>query len=191
MPQKQEVEIKFRIEDFSALEGKLRAAGFRCITPRTHEFNTLYDLPDRSLRQRGEVLRLRKYGETGVLTHKAKGSAGRHKSRVETETQVADGEVMAEILTALGYQPSFIYEKFRAEWTDGTGQVVLDQTPVGDIAEIEGPKGWIDATARKLSVDPSAYLTTTYADLFNEWKSRTGSFAEAMTFAAVGKVLRS
>jgi len=42
------------------------------------------------------------------------------------------------ILRALGYAPSFRYEKFRAEWTDGKGQVVVDETPIGDFCEIEG-----------------------------------------------------
>jgi adenylate cyclase, class 2 len=189
MPRQTETEIKFRIEDMKALQRKLRAAGFRCVTPRTHEFNTLYDLPGQELRKRGELLRLRKYGKKWILTHKAKGTAGRHKSRVETETEVADGKVLAEILMALDFQPSFIYEKFRAEWSDGKGQVVLDQTPLGDIGEVEGPARWIDRVARQLAVDPSSYMTSTYADLFFAWKERTKSSATDMTFAAIGRVL--
>jgi adenylate cyclase class 2 len=189
MPKQNEIEIKFRIQDMKAMQRELRAAGFRCITPRTHEYNTLYDLPGLALRQRGELLRLRKYGKKWTLTHKAKGSAGRHKSRIETETTVADGKTMALILAALGFQPTFVYEKFRAEWTDGTGHVVLDQTPLGDIGEIEGPSRWIDATARSLAVDPSAYMTATYADLFFAWKRETKSPAMEMTFAAIGKHL--
>ncbi len=191
MAKQNEIEIKFRIEHMKALQRKLRAAGFRCVTPRTHEYNTLYDQPGEVLRSRGELLRLRKYGRSWVLTHKAKAAVGRHKSRIETETEVADGKVLAEILTALGFRPTFVYEKFRAEWTDGTGHVVLDQTPLGDIGEIEGPSRWIDATARKLAVDPGSYLTATYADLFFRWKRATKSPASEMTFAAIGKVLQS
>ena len=56
------------------------------------------------------------------------------------------------ILRALGYAPSFRYEKFRAEWTDGKGQVVVDETPIGNFCEIEGAPRWIDATAKKLGV---------------------------------------
>ena len=87
-----EVEIKFRITNLRALTPRLRAAGFRLLTKRTHEMNTLYDLPGEILRQRGELLRLRKYGKDWVLTHKAKGKIGKHKTRVETETKVSDGE---------------------------------------------------------------------------------------------------
>src|SRR5258706_9895913 len=187
MAKQYEIEIKFRIEHMKALQRKLRAAGFRCVTPRTHEYNTLYDLPGEVLRSRGELLRLRKYGRSWVLTHKAKAAAGRHKSRIETETEVADGKVLAEILTALGFRPTFVCEKFRAEWTDGTGHVVLDQTPLGDIGEIERPSRWIDATARSLTVERTAYMTSTYTDLFFDWKRKTKSRENEMTFAAIGK----
>jgi adenylate cyclase, class 2 len=134
----QEVEIKFRVADLRALARKLRAAGFRLVTPRTHEMNTLYDLPGEILRQRKELLRLRKYGSTWTLTHKSGTTRARHSSRVELETEVADGKMLDLILRALGYAPSFRYEKFRAEWSDGKGQVVVDETPIGNFCEIEG-----------------------------------------------------
>jgi adenylate cyclase, class 2 len=180
-----EVEIKFLVPDLSALERKLKAAGFHLQTPRTFERNTLYDSQEGRLQKAGELLRLRKYGDRWTLTHKAKGRAGIHKSRRETETGVEDGESMDAILRALGYEPGFHYEKFRSEWTDAQGHVVLDQTPIGDVAEIEGLPDWIDATAQKLAVDPSHYLTTNYAQLFFDWKKRTGSKAKEMTFAEV------
>jgi adenylate cyclase class 2 len=184
MASKREIEIKFRVADLRALTRRLRAAGFRLATPRTHEMNTLYDLPGGLLRTRGELLRLRKYGAEWVLTHKSGGTTGRHKSRVEIETRVADGSKMDTILRALGYAPSFRYEKFRAEWTDGKGHVVVDETPVGNFSEIEGAPRWIDATANKLGVTEAEYITTNYAGLFLEWKARTKSRAEEMTFKA-------
>jgi adenylate cyclase class 2 len=183
-----EIEIKFRVADLRALARSLRAAGFRPATPRTHELNTLYDLPGEVLRARKELLRLRKYGSQWTLTHKAKGKIGRHSSRVETETGVADGRKMDSILRALGYSPSFRYEKFRAEWTDGKGQVVVDETPIGNFCEIEGAPRWIDATAKKLGVSRADYITKNYAGLFLDWKNQTMSKAGEMTFKAVGQI---
>jgi adenylate cyclase class 2 len=182
-----EVEIKVKINDSRALVNRLRAAGFRLETPRTHEINTLYDVFGLRLRKRGELLRLRKYGSAWILTHKAKDKPGRHKTRVESETKIEDGVQMERILDALGYIPTFRYEKFRSEWTDGKGQVVLDETPIGKFAEIEGPARWIDQRARQLGIDRSRYLTQTYAGLFFEWKQKTGSSAGEMTFKAVGQ----
>ena len=182
-----EIEIKFRIENLRDLNRRLRAAGFRRITPRTHEMNALYDLPGQPLRKRGELLRLRQYGKEWFLTHKSKGVAGRHKMRLELETGVTDGEMMHAILRALGYQPTFRYEKFRAEWSDGRGQVVVDETPIGNFGEIEGAPRWIDQTAKKLGIRPEHYITDTYAGLFFAWKRRTRSAAKEMTFGAIRK----
>jgi len=182
-----EVEIKFLVADAKALARRLRASGFRLVTRRTHEMNVLYDLPGHPLRQRGEILRLRKYGERWTLTHKSKGTAKRHKSRQELETEVADGPSLDRILRAVGFTPSFRYEKFRGEWTDGEGHVVIDETPIGTVAEVEGPPRWIDRTARQLGIPSSSYITLSYGAMFEEWRERTGSSAKDMTFAAVGR----
>ena len=182
-----EIEIKFRVAEVRALGRKLRAAGFRLVTRRTHEMNTLYDLPGEVLRGKKELLRIRKYGSTWTLTHKSGGKTGRHSSRQELETGVADGKRMDLILRGLEYAPTFRYEKFRAEWTDGKGQVVVDETPIGNFCEIEGPPRWIDATAKKLGVSQSNYITKNYATLFAEWTHQTGSTAREMTFLAVGR----
>jgi adenylate cyclase class 2 len=181
----QEIEIKFRVENLRGLTHKLREAGFRLETPRTHEMNTLYDLPGQVLRKRKELLRLRKYGKSWKLTHKSGGKVSRHSSRQELETAVEDGKKMDLILRALGYSPSFRYEKMRQEWTDGKGQVVVDHTPIGDFCEIEGKPRWIDETAKKLGVRHEDYITKNYATLFAEWKEATKSKAEEMTFKAV------
>jgi adenylate cyclase class 2 len=185
MSSNKEIEIKFRVESLRALTRRLRAAGFRVVTIRTHEMNTLYDLKGQPLRKRGDLLRLREYGDDWVLTHKTKGKAGRHKSRVEEETKVSDGRKMDAILRALGFQPAFRYEKFRAEWSDGHGHVVVDKTPIGNFGEIEGSSRWIDRTAKTLGIRREHYLTDTYVGLFFAWKQRTGSKANEMTFRAI------
>lgn len=181
----QETEIKFRVENVPALTRKLRAAGFHLKTNRTNEMNTLYDLPGQVLRNRKELLRLRRYGSSWRLTHKSGSKIARHSSRVELETGVEDGKTMDAILHALGYSPSFRYEKFRAEWIDGKGHVVVDETPIGNFCEIEGSPRWIDATAKKLDVKREDYITKNYATLFADWKEETKSKAEEMTFKAI------
>jgi adenylate cyclase class 2 len=183
----QEIEIKFRIEDSQALAGRLQTAGFHLVTARTHELNTLYDLPGHPLRSRGALLRLRQYGANWTLTYKDKSMVqDGHKSRREIETRIADGAAMAGILAALDFKPSFAYEKFRSEWADETGHVVIDETPIGSFGEIEGPPSWIDTTARKLEIAKEQYITASYAELFAQWKERTRGTATNMTFQEVG-----
>jgi adenylate cyclase, class 2 len=181
-----EIEVKFQITDLEALTLALKRAGFKRVTPSTHEMNGLYDLPGQKLHRQGQLLRLREYGDQWVLTHKSKTTAGRYKIRLELETRVENGEQMDAILRSLGYAPTFRYEKYRAEWTDGDGHVVLDQTPIGVFGEIEGTPRWIDRTARALRIQSADYITETYADLFFRWKRKTRSKATEMTFRAVG-----
>ena len=184
-----EIEVKFRVENIQKLEEKLRGLGFRVVTPRTFERNTLYDTPDRRLRNQQAILRIRKYGDRWVLTHKClpptHDPEARHKHRVETETEVADGDALGAIFAQLGYGPVFAYEKWRSEYADANGHCVLDETPIGAFAELEGPEEWIDATSARLGVDPSSLMTVSYGRLFDDWRAETGSSASDMTFAAV------
>jgi adenylate cyclase class 2 len=178
----QEVEIKLRVGNLEELTRELSAANFKLVTPRTHEMNTLYDFRGGQLRARGEVLRIRRYGDKWTVTHKTKGNTGKHKSRMETETKLEDGEALAQIFEAIGLIPSFRYEKYRAEWSDGDGHVVLDETPIGNIVELEGDPEWIDRVAKQLGIKESEYITQSYAQMFYAWKDETGSKAKEMTW---------
>lgn len=182
-----EVEIKFRIDDIDTLTTGLQAAGFRLITSRTHEMNTLYDQPGGKLRRRGALLRLRQYGPRWTVTYKDRSGpqSGRHKSRREIETQVEKGDALAQVLEAIGFSPSFRYEKYRSEWADSTGHVVIDETPIGNFGEIEGQPQWIDATARKLNISVKSYIKESYAELFTAWKRHVKSKAKEMTFKEI------
>lgn len=185
-----ETEIKFRVEDMQGLAGGLEEAGFRVETPRTFESNVLYDTPDRQMRARIEILRIRHYGSRCVLTHKRVTEAGdgeRHKHRIETETEISDGDALAEVFRSIGLVPAFRYEKWRTEWTDGEGHCVLDETPIGIYAELEGTPEWIDRVAAKLGVEPSRYITLSYGRLFEAWCAEHNSTAQDLTFEAVGK----
>jgi adenylate cyclase, class 2 len=183
-----ETEVKVRVRDVVELERRLRAAGFSQQTPRTFERNVLYDTPERSLRAYRQILRIRQYGDSWLLTHKAlpaSGDTGLYKQRVETETSVGDGEVVAAIFATLGYFPAFTYEKWRTEWVDGTGHCVIDETPIGVYAELEGPEEWIDATAAAVGIDATEFSNLSYGRLFELWKEETGSPATDLSFAQI------
>lgn len=184
-----EIEVKFRVASGEVLEQNLRRLGFRCVTPRTFERNVLYDTADRRLRQEQAILRIRKYGEHWVLTHKClprnNDPQARHKHRVETETEVSDGEALGAVFSQLGYQPSFTYEKWRTEYADATGHCMLDETPIGFFAELEGPEEWIDTMSTRLGLDPSELMTLSYGRLFDVWREETGSAVSDLTFAAI------
>jgi adenylate cyclase class 2 len=188
-----EIELKFHVRDAAKLRQRVLDAGFLLQTERTFESNTLFDTPERSLRGRQQILRLRQYGETWTLTHKRptdderERESLRYKFRQETETHVDDGEAMGAILIELGYLPVFRYEKFRTEFVDagGSGSIVLDETPIGTFAEAEGSPAWIEETLQKLGVRSKSCFTESYGKMFEQWQQHTGSNAQNMAFAEV------
>jgi adenylate cyclase, class 2 len=186
-----ETEIKFRVADLSDLAQRLEAAGFRLQTSRSFESNVLYDTPDRQMRSRTEILRIREYAGRWSLTHKRlpRGAPGedRHKYRVETEIEIVHGDALAELFLSLGLVAAFRYEKWRTEWQDGEGHCVVDELPIGNYAELEGSAEWIDRTAPRLGVNPADYLTLSYGRLFELWREQHASHATDLTFAAVAQ----
>ncbi len=188
-----EIEVKFRVRDLKSLEAQLPQLGFRCKTPRTFERNILFDTPARELRATRQILRLRRYGERWVLTHKQTtpndSPDARHKERIETETSIEDGEAVASIFRVLGYTSTFVYEKWRSEWADSEGHCVLDETPIGQYAELEGPREWIDRMLATLQVDRADVTLLSYGRLFEQWQKDTGSHAQNMSFEEIQPAL--
>jgi adenylate cyclase class 2 len=187
-----EIELKFSVTDERKLREQVVALGFALVTERTFEENTLYDSPDRRLRAMRQILRLRRYGSRSTVTHKrsAGGDDKRYKSRIETESQVEDFDALEEIFVQLGYGPVFKYEKFRTEWETSEGHLVLDETPIGVWAELEGPPEWIDAMLERLGVGQESCTTDSYGKLFTTWKEQAQSPAENLTFEECAAVVK-
>jgi adenylate cyclase class 2 len=66
--------------------------------------------------------------------------------------------------------------------------MVLDETPIGVWAELEGEPAWIDEMLAALQVPSEQCSTESYGKLFLNWKASTGSPAENLTFEEVGAV---
>jgi adenylate cyclase, class 2 len=184
-----ETEIKFKVSDLPGLAERLRAAGFTLQTPRAFESNVLYDTPDRAMRARTEILRIRSYNGRWTVTHKRlpdnRPGVDTHKHRIETESDVADGRAFEEIFLSLGLVAAFRYEKWRTEWHDGQGHCVVDETPIGSYAELEGTAEWIDRAAERLGISRGDYITLSYGRLFEEWCAQHNSQARDLIFDAV------
>lgn len=168
MGSNQEVEIKLEVTDLARARRLLRQHGFRVKRRRVFERNILFDHPGASLRNSGRMLRLRQAGGVCTLTFKGPGNAGgRHKSREELEVVLPNATQFALLLERLDYVPIFEYQKFRTEYHKGRkGVVTLDETPVGNYLEIEGPPDWIDTTAEALGFAHADYLTSSYGSLY-------------------------
>jgi len=182
MPVETEIKLRFPAGAEAARE-LLARHGYQATAPRELESDQVFDLPDQPLRASGRLLRLRHRGDEWILTYKGPCRDGRHKSREEIETTLADGEAFELILTSLGYIRTFRYEKYRTNFKAGaSGLVTLDETPIGCLLELEGPEYWIDATAAQLGFGQEQYITRSYAALYEEYAAANPGAPTNMTF---------
>jgi adenylate cyclase, class 2 len=200
-----EIEIKLRIADIPTILRKIRALG-AASQGRVLEQNTLYDTPQSDLRRRGMLLRLRTETPAGhnayanpnervILTSKApphqalmnkrSHKRSRYKERAERELVVSKtSRQCIAALTALGFRPTFRYDKYRTTFRLPSLHLDLDETPVGSILELEGSPQAIDRAARKLGFTTNAYLRATYWDLYAADCRRRGVRPKNMLFRA-------
>lgn len=181
-----ETEIKLRVHSARYATTLLASRGFAVSKPRHFESNVLLDTEANQLRESGKLLRLRSAGGKAILTYKGVASSGRHKIREEVEVGVEDFSATRHILERLGFRAKFRYEKFRTEYRrpGEPGVVVLDETPIGDFLELEGPPEWIDSTAHSLGFDDSQFLTASYGRLYLEWCAERQVTPADMVFPA-------
>jgi adenylate cyclase class 2 len=181
---KRETEIKLPLDGVAQGRRLLRHAGFRVVRRRVFEDNTLFDTPGCTLRSAGLLLRLRRCGRRVVLTFKGPALVDRHKSREELELEISEAATFAQILARLGFQPTFRYQKYRTEYSHPQtgGLATLDQTPIGDFLELEGPPDWIDQTAAALGFRPADYITASYASLYFQYRRNNPSASPDMVF---------
>jgi adenylate cyclase class 2 len=142
------------------------------------EENTLFG--SRVIDLGNSVLRLRRKGTTAVLTQKQRlpgESAIKHQQ--ENETVVEDGDAMAAILTALGFAPTLIYEKFRDTWRIDDVEVVIDRLPFGLFMEIEGSEANIAAMEQKLQITDLEAEHSTYPSLTRQHGKVRGDLIES------------
>lgn len=178
----QETEIKVRVSQIRKFRSQLVAAGFRVKRRKVFERNTIFESNPPTLRPSGRLLRLREAGGKFTVTFKGKATVGKHKSREETEFEVSDCEAAYTVICQLGYHPTFIYEKYRTEYSDGKGIVTFDETPIGEYAELEGAEDWIDSTAPKLGLSEADYITASYGALYLRWCEERGREPGHMQF---------
>ena len=180
-----ETEVKFRVEGRELLEERLRALG------ATHgevenEVNLLLDDDETSLRLGGRALRVRTVDGVGLLTFKGPASfEGGVKSRLELESCVDDPGAVLALLEALGYRPRFRYEKRRTTWRfedPSRPLVVVDETPLGLFAEIEGGHEAIFTLAGELGVGESDFLHASYWGLWQAAREADPGLPHDMLF---------
>ena len=170
-----ETEIKLRVDDLAAIKKRLHRLGWRVTNRRKLERNWLFDRTDGSLRRSDRLLRVRLVGKTAWLTVKGPSAQGTvHKVRDEFEIETGDAASLMSMLEALEYRVTWRYEKYRSAFDKPgeRGKILLDETPIGNFLELEGPAAWIDATAQSLGFEGDDYITLSYRRLFEAFRRK-------------------
>jgi len=114
-----EIEIKFRVNDLSALERQLRQRfGNVEFGEQATEFDVFFQHPCRDFKQTDECLRLRNRQFTDgtsehSLTYKGQKIDTSTKTRHEIEMPITEPERWKTLLTALGFHQSASVQKIR------------------------------------------------------------------------------
>jgi adenylate cyclase class 2 len=127
--------------------------------------------------------------ETGAAERRGDGYGGKHKVREEIEFEIADAKALGTIFARLGMQEPFHYEKYRttfrmpasARWAKRL-LIELDETPIGNFVELEGPSAAIDRVAKLLGFSKDEYVLTNYLRLYAEECKRRGEKVGDMVF---------
>lgn len=183
-----ETEVKIRLPELNRVPDRLKRSGFDLHSARQFESNILYDTSDQALRMGGMILRLRQSGDHSVITWKGPAERSPFKSRPELETPVGSLETLGKILEHLGFEAMFKYEKYRTEYVERAqpeaGTLTIDETPIGNFLELEGPGDWIDEKARLLGFSREDYLLDSYGKLYLDDCRKRGVEPSHMVFAS-------
>ncbi len=179
-----ETEVKLYTPDLESTAARILAAGGVLQSPRVFERNVRYDAADGSLSGRGIALRLRQDARVRLTYKEPPALKDGIMSRVEVEVTVDHFDHMDLILRRLGFVPFVVYEKYRTTYTFGGTEIVLDELPFGNFAEIEGQTDQIHGALAALNLADRPRMAAGYLDLFERVKVALGLTMPDLTFAA-------
>jgi len=177
-----EVELKAVVDDLALRRARVEAAGATLVFVGRLE-DRRYDTADRRLVRDDLVLRLRTYRDVrGVRSHLDwKGPTERvngFKVRDELSTSVGDGDMLATMLTHLGYE--IVREIDRQitqyEWRGTT--IRFEEYPRMDIlVEVEGTPEGIEAAIEMVGLARGVFTAGRLPDFVAAYERRTGVLA--------------
>lgn len=178
-----ELEVKFYLANKHSLESILKSLGASVLQTRIYEHNLRFDTAEGNLTSSEQVLRLRK-DHANHLTYKGPSDVKDGVSaRTEIEFSVDDFDKAQDLLEALGYRVSMIYEKYRAVYGLSGALITIDEMPFGDFAEIEGTdRANIESVCSQLGLIWEHRSLESYAVLFETVKKNLNLSFRDLTF---------
>jgi adenylate cyclase class 2 len=112
--------------------------------------------------------------------------------------EIPNPDVLTKIFHGLELRAWFRYEKMRTtfrfpgtqRWAKGL-LIEVDETPIGNFLELEGPASAIDRAAAALGFHKNDYVLANYMVLYREYCERRGDQPRDMLFANKKRAPRS
>ena len=177
-----EIEVKFFLPDMDTVRDRLQQAGVES-HGRFFEHNTCFENAAKDLHRNESLLRLRKDNKT-TLTYKTKPAVHDADFKVfeELEVAVSDHATMLNILQALGFHRTQVYEKYRETFSIGDTELCMDSMPFGNFLEIEGEKDNIRRLAPQMGMQWPRRILYNYRAMFDVIKQQLNLPFNDITF---------
>ncbi len=175
-----EIETKVKVESLEEIAVRLTDMGGQ-MDCELLQVDTYFDNAEQTLFASDCGLRLRKQiageGQKLFLTYKGPKQKSPFKSRPEMEIEVSDFAPAVELLAALGYEKTLVFEKRRQLWQLSDSAVCLDELPLlGNFIEIEASSEQAVAdTLRKLQLADLPHINESYARLMRSRLNKLGT----------------
>jgi adenylate cyclase class IV len=186
-----EVELKSVVDDLARRCAAVEAAGATPVFFGRLE-DRRYDMIDRSLTLRDQVLRLRVYrneqGTRAELDWKGPTRReGGYKLREELEAKVADADSLAAILGQLGYVVTIAIDREIIQYDLAGAMVRFERYPrMDDLVEVEGTPEQIERAIAALGLPRDGFTSERLPDFARRFEERTGTRAALSSAALAG-----
>jgi predicted adenylyl cyclase CyaB len=176
-----EVELKAIVADSAAARAALRAAG-ATLTYAGRLEDRRYDEPDRALRLRDHVLRLRIYRSHEVralLDWKGPTDyASGYKVREELSSGISDPEAIAAMLERMGFVVTREIDREIEQYQLDGATIRFERYPrMDELVEVEGDPVAIERAITALALPRAAFTTGRLPEFVRIFEDRTGQRA--------------
>ena len=177
-----EVELKSVVDDISRRRSMVERAG-GTLTWAGQLLDRRYDTSSHELAARDHVLRLRVYQNGGSSRAELdwKGPTGHedgYKVREEIGVHVAEPNVLAEMLTRLGYEVTVEIEREIAQYELEGATVRFERYPrLDDLVEVEGTPEQIERAIAAIGLPRDGFTSERLPDFVRRFEARTGERA--------------
>ena len=177
-----EVELKSVVDDVDQCRVAVERAGATLVFAGRLE-DRRWDTPDRALRAKDHVLRVRVYRGGGHARAELewKGPTrrdGTYKLREELGTSVSDPDSLTEMLIQLGYEVSIAIDRVIVQYDLAGTMVRFEHYPrMDDLVEVEGAPEQIERAIAVLGLARDGFTTDRLPDFVRRYEERTGERA--------------